>query len=67
MRLCAKVVTLTRAQLERTRELMDKNAPDALVTEYESLIQSLNLPDEKDRHVLAAAIQGNAGVIGLTT
>jgi len=46
---------LTRAQLERTRELMDKNAPDALVMGYESLIPSLSLPDEGDRHVLAAA------------
>jgi hypothetical protein len=31
---------------------MDKNAPDALVTGYESLIPSLSLPDEGDRHVL---------------
>jgi hypothetical protein len=54
---------LTRGQLERTRALMDKNAPDALVTGYESLIPSLSLPDEGDRHVLAAAIQGNASVI----
>ena len=46
---------LTRAQLERTRDLMDKNAPDALVTGYEDLIPSLSLPDEGDRHVLAAA------------
>ena len=51
---------LTRAQLERTRELMDKNAPDALVTGYESLIPSLSLPDEGDRHVLAAATQFNS-------
>ena len=54
---------LTRTQLERTRELMDKNAPDALVTGYESLILSLHLPDENDRHVLAAAIQCKASVI----
>jgi predicted nucleic acid-binding protein len=54
---------LTKKQLERTRELMDKNAPDALVTGYDGLIPSLSLPDAKDRHVLAAAIQGNAGVI----
>ena len=54
---------LTRTQLERTRELMDKNAPDALVTGYEALIPSLSLPDAKDRHVLAAAIQGKAGLI----
>lgn len=37
--------------------------PDALVTNYESLIEGLSLPDEKDRHVLAAAIKTNANVI----
>ena len=31
--------------------------PDALVNNYESLIDTLALPDEKDRHVLAAAIK----------
>ncbi len=37
--------------------------PDALVTNYESLIPYLTLPDEKDRHVLAAAIKTNASII----
>ncbi|MEQ8469852.1 MAG: PIN domain-containing protein [Marinoscillum sp.] len=37
--------------------------PDALVENYESLINSLDLPDEKDRHVLAAAIKTNANII----
>lgn len=37
--------------------------PDALVTHYETLIEHLDLPDEKDRHVLAAAIKTNAHVI----
>jgi predicted nucleic acid-binding protein len=37
--------------------------PDALVENYESLIDGLELPDEKDRHVLAAAIKINANVI----
>jgi len=37
--------------------------PDALVENYESLIDGLQLPDLKDRHVLAAAIQTNANVI----
>ena len=50
-------------QLERTRELMGKHAPDALVTGYEDLIEGLQLPDPKDRHVLAAAIRGRADVI----
>ena len=52
-----------RARLERTRDLMDSNARDALVTGYESLIPSLRLPDDNDRHVLAAAIVGRCDVI----
>ena len=54
---------LTRMQLERTRDLMDKHALDALVTGYEDLIPGLHLPDPSDRHVLAAAIRGRADVI----
>jgi hypothetical protein len=54
---------LTREKLERTRELMDKAAPDALVTGFEHLIPGLTLPDENDRHVLAAAIRCGASVI----
>lgn len=37
--------------------------PDAMVNNYEQLIDSLKLPDEKDRHVLAAAIKTNANII----
>jgi hypothetical protein len=37
--------------------------PDALVENYEPLVSALTLPDEKDRHVLAAAIKTNANVI----
>jgi predicted nucleic acid-binding protein len=37
--------------------------PDALVLNYESLITDLTLPDENDKHVLAAAIKSNAHVI----
>lgn len=37
--------------------------PDALVECYEDLIDSLNLPDQYDRHVLAVAIKTNADVI----
>lgn len=37
--------------------------PDALVQNYDALIKSLELPDEKDCHVLAAAIKSNANVI----
>ena len=37
--------------------------PDAMVENYEALISSLELPDKKDHHVLAAAIKTNANVI----
>lgn len=37
--------------------------PNALVNNYQPLIESLELPDEKDRHVLAAAIKTNANII----
>jgi predicted nucleic acid-binding protein len=37
--------------------------PDALVQNYDGLISYLELPDEKDRHVLAAAIKINANTI----
>ncbi|MEO1452050.1 MAG: PIN domain-containing protein, partial [Bacteroidota bacterium] len=41
----------------------NKAFPDAMVENYEPLITGLTLPDEKDRHVLAAAIKVNADVI----
>ena len=54
---------LSRARLERTRDLMDTNIQDALVEGYEHRIEALNLPIPNDRHVLAAAIQCEANVI----
>jgi hypothetical protein len=54
---------LRRTQLERTRDLMNRNARDSLVIGYEGLIESLSLPDPDDRHVLAAAIHAGAQVI----
>jgi len=42
---------------------MDMSTRDSLVTGYEHLIASLNLPDPDDRHVLAAAIVGRCDVI----
>jgi hypothetical protein len=54
---------LSRVQLERTKALMNKHVHDALVEGYQSLIPGLTLPDQDDRHVLAAAIHARAGVI----
>ena len=42
---------------------MNRAVPDCLVTEYEPFIERLTLPDPDDRHVLAAAIRCQAGVI----
>jgi len=49
--------------LKRTRALMNVALPDALITGYEDLIDTLDLPDPDDRHVLAAAIRAEADVI----
>jgi predicted nucleic acid-binding protein len=54
---------LTRAQLERTRDLMNMHVRDALVSDFQQLIEILDLPDPNDRHVLAAAIKGRADLI----
>ena len=53
---------LTREKLQRTRDNMNAHV-DGLVTDYESLIPGLWLPDPNDRHVLAAAIRARADVI----
>ena len=51
------------SSLDRCRRLMDEHVPDSLVTGYEPLIPTLTLPDPDDRHVLAAAIHGGAGLV----
>lgn len=54
---------MERSDMEKTRQLMDKHKPNALVSGYEYRIEKLTLPDADDRHVLAAAIQSRASVI----
>jgi predicted nucleic acid-binding protein len=54
---------LTREKLERTRRLMDANAGDCLVVDFEQRIATLSLPDPDDRHVVAAAIETQADAI----
>ena len=49
-------------------EQMREAIPDCLIVDYELLIPSLTLPDKNDRHVLAAAIRGNAdSIVSLNT
>jgi predicted nucleic acid-binding protein len=43
--------------------LMNASVPDCLVTHYEKLADSIELPDPDDRHVVAAAIAGHADAI----
>ena len=51
--ICSRIdPDLTREKLDRTRHLMDKALPDALVTDYEHLIDTIELPDRDDRQSL---------------
>jgi hypothetical protein len=55
---------LTRERLERTRHLMNAAIPDCLVDDYARLIPAVtDIPDENDRHVVAAAIYAHADAI----
>jgi hypothetical protein len=49
--------------LLRTAELMKLSINDCMVENFEHLIDSVTLPDSKDRHVLAAALACHADVI----
>lgn len=54
---------VTEEKAIKRSDVMNKAFPDALVLNYEPLIETLNLPDSDDRHVLAAAIKTNANLI----
>lgn len=62
-----KVVLMRKGKSEEEIQRRIGNAnkafPDALVRNYESLVEMLELPDPDDRHALAAAIKSNANVI----
>lgn len=61
--LVADTPGLTRARLERTRDLMKRAVPSADVAGYRPHLSAITLPDPDDRHVVAAAIAGRASVI----
>ena len=54
---------IPKKEIEKRISKAQQAFPDALVENYEPLVTALKLPDEKDRHVLAAAIKTNANVI----
>lgn len=54
---------LPPAKVDSRLNAMQAAFPDATVNGFESIVPSLQLPDENDRHVLAAAIAGNADQI----
>jgi predicted nucleic acid-binding protein len=51
------------SELPAVVALMNTSVPDCLVTHYEKLADSIELPDPDDRHVVAAAIVGHADAI----
>jgi predicted nucleic acid-binding protein len=53
----------TDAYLTRLFRQMETAFPDALVTGWEPLVATVQLPDPDDRHVVAAAWAGRADVI----
>jgi predicted nucleic acid-binding protein len=54
---------VSEAEAKKRTSMVNEAFPDALVQNYEPLIETLTLPDTKDRHVLAAAIKTNANLI----
>ncbi len=54
---------IARASLERVSQLMNAAVLESVVSGYEPLLEALSLPDEKDRHILAAAVVARASVI----
>lgn len=54
---------ITAAQLSRQRQMIVEAVPDCIVRNYEDLLNELDLVDEKDRHVVAAAVRAQAQLI----
>jgi hypothetical protein len=61
--LAANSDSLSHDRLVRTRDLMNTVLPDAVVLGHEPLIESVDLPDPDDRHVVAAGIISGASAV----
>jgi len=53
----------TEDQIQIQVNRMTSIFPSAIVDNYENIIPSITLPDEHDRHVMAAAVKCNANII----
>lgn len=61
-----KVMLEKGMSIEKAKEQIQRinvAFPDAMVTNYEKIIDTLSMPDRNDCHVLAAAIKSNANLI----
>lgn len=54
---------LKREKLNRTIQAMNNAFPDAMVVDFEELIEEIELPDLNDRHVVAAGIVSKSDLI----
>jgi len=54
---------LSSSALERTRGLMTTHFPGAMVRQFEGLAVEIALPDDGDRHVVAAAVRAGVRLI----
>ena len=54
--LVANVPSIPPERLQITCKLMHQALPDARVTDYQTHIQTVTLPDPDDRHIVAAGI-----------
>ena len=54
---------LDPAKIERRKQMMDRAFPDALVHEFEVLVDTIEGVHKKDRHVMAVAIRARADSI----
>jgi hypothetical protein len=61
MRNLAPIVPVERLFI--TRRLMEAALPDARLVGHQRHVDSINLPDRDDRHVVAAGIESGASVI----
>lgn len=63
MRNVAEKRNIDILRLEKIRTLIDRSVLNCLVTGYEGIEASLDLPDPDDRHILAAAVKTRADMI----